>query len=194
MGVGMEMKLFGFISSVAIGTLSSVGVANADTIKVFDVDGSFASVEFDTPPLTPPVPLTGTLTIDVTTGSVIDSDLLIRTFSPLNIIKSQETLPNSTGLLYQLSVENTIGDSGYIVLIVPYVQSNPLIGHDFIEIDQGLFTSHSGTVPFGLTGSISAVPEPTTWAMVLLGLAGLGFVGSRRATSDLSKSTSIMNF
>jgi len=29
--------------------------------------------------------------------------------------------------------------------------------------------------------SLSAVPEPATWAMMLLGFAGLGFAGFRRA-------------
>jgi uncharacterized protein (TIGR03118 family) len=33
----------------------------------------------------------------------------------------------------------------------------------------------------GLFGSLSAVPEPSTWAMMLLGFAGLGFAGCRRA-------------
>jgi len=32
------------------------------------------------------------------------------------------------------------------------------------------------------TVSVSAVPEASTWAMMLLGFAGLGFVGYRRAT------------
>ncbi len=32
---------------------------------------------------------------------------------------------------------------------------------------------------FSLTGA--AVPEPSTWAMMLLGFAGLGFAGWRRA-------------
>jgi choice-of-anchor C domain-containing protein len=32
--------------------------------------------------------------------------------------------------------------------------------------------------------SISAVPEPSTWAMMLLGFAGLGFAGYRRAKSS----------
>jgi hypothetical protein len=31
-----------------------------------------------------------------------------------------------------------------------------------------------------VSGSISAVPEPATWAMMLLGFAGLGFAGYRR--------------
>jgi hypothetical protein len=177
--INVKTKLLSFISSVVIGLLSSIGAANADTITVFDVNGSFASVEFAVPPLTPPVPLTGTLTIDTTIGYVTASDLLIPTFSPLNMIVSQETLPNDTGLLYQLSVDNTIGDSGYIVFIVPNQQSNPLIGNRYIEIDQGEFVSLSGTVPFGLTGSITAVPEPGIWIMLLLGFVSLGFTGYR---------------
>jgi hypothetical protein len=33
----------------------------------------------------------------------------------------------------------------------------------------------------GVTFSQDAVPEPATWAMMLLGFASLGFVGYRRA-------------
>jgi hypothetical protein len=33
-----------------------------------------------------------------------------------------------------------------------------------------------------IDGSASPVPEPSTWAMMLIGLAGLGFAGYRRAT------------
>ena len=32
--------------------------------------------------------------------------------------------------------------------------------------------------------SVVAVPEPSTWAMMLLGLAGIGFVGYRRSRKD----------
>ena len=32
----------------------------------------------------------------------------------------------------------------------------------------------------GLFGSLTAAPEPSTWAMMLLGFAGLGFAGYRR--------------
>lgn len=34
--------------------------------------------------------------------------------------------------------------------------------------------------------TVSAVPEPSTWAMLLLGFAGLGFAGYRRAKSGIS--------
>jgi hypothetical protein len=36
-------------------------------------------------------------------------------------------------------------------------------------------------VDFGGNASFSSVPEPSTWAMMLLGFAGLGYVGYRRA-------------
>jgi hypothetical protein len=73
-----------------------------------------------------------------------------------------------------------VGDFGYIDFIFPLDQSNPLIGHSTIDIDQGEFTSHLNPVVFGLTGQITAVPEPSTWAMLLLGFAGVGFMAYQR--------------
>jgi len=45
------------------------------------------------------------------------------------------------------------------------------------------FTSNSGEVHnYGYTGALpSSAPEPSTWAMMLAGFAGLGFVGFRRS-------------
>jgi hypothetical protein len=179
----MRRLSLAFVAGFVIGFLSSIGAASADIITVFNVDGSFAADEFAGAPPTP-VPLSGTLTIDVTIGSVTASDLIIPTFAPLNIINSQNTSPNGTGLLYVLNVSNTVGDSGDIIFIYPPDQSNPLIGHNVIDIDQGEFTSHLGPVVFGLTGEITAVPEPSTWAMLLLGFAGLGFMAYRRKRND----------
>jgi PEP-CTERM motif len=36
------------------------------------------------------------------------------------------------------------------------------------------------TYALAITGAVSAVPEPSTWAMMLIGFAGLGFVAYRR--------------
>jgi PEP-CTERM motif len=38
-----------------------------------------------------------------------------------------------------------------------------------------------GTPGGGAPGGAAAVPEPSTWAMLLLGFAGLGYAGYRRA-------------
>ena len=46
----------------------------------------------------------------------------------------------------------------------------------------GTDIAHQGpfNAAFSLSGSV--VPEPSTWAMMLLGFAGLGFAGYRRAS------------
>jgi hypothetical protein len=58
----------------------------------------------------------------------------------------------------------------------------------------GSVFSNSGNVdlqielwlPDGLTvNSVAAVPEPSTWAMMILGFAGVGFMGYRRRNSAL---------
>jgi hypothetical protein len=44
-------------------------------------------------------------------------------------------------------------------------------------VDGLSFTSDSGQF---LTGNVGAVPEPSTWAMMILGFAGIGFMAYRR--------------
>jgi hypothetical protein len=44
-------------------------------------------------------------------------------------------------------------------------------------------TQNGGSIPsqsFQILGEVSAVPEPSTWAMMLLGFAGVGFMAYRR--------------
>jgi hypothetical protein len=176
----VKPRISGIMAGIAIGGLASIGAASADTTTTFAVSGSFTSDEFLNPLPPVPIALGGTLAIDVTNGTITASDLLIPNFSPLDVIDSQSTSPNGTGLLYVLNVGNAAGDSGSIVFIVPLDQSDPLIGHDIIDIDQGEFTSEAGLVVFGLTGDITAVPEPATWTMMLAGIAGVGLAGFRR--------------
>ena len=53
-----------------------------------------------------------------------------------------------------------------------------------------LFASQDSASPYGpVIGGVSiAIPEPATWAMMLLGFAGLGFAGYRKARPALSLS------
>ena len=63
---------------------------------------------------------------------------------------------------------------------------------DFLSIDTNakLFTVGSLSVidskTFDLVGYAPAVPEPSTWAMMLLGFAGLGYAGFRSRKTSVS--------
>jgi hypothetical protein len=41
-------------------------------------------------------------------------------------------------------------------------------------------SSNNGTVAIGTAAPVAGVPEPSTWAMMLLGFAGIGFMAYRR--------------
>jgi hypothetical protein len=54
-------------------------------------------------------------------------------------------------------------------------------GTYFVEVSG---TSGLGTLRLAIDGNVTtlAVPEPSTWAMMLIGFAGLGYAGYRRAS------------
>jgi choice-of-anchor A domain-containing protein len=48
---------------------------------------------------------------------------------------------------------------------------------------------HNNNLFNGALPTIAAVPEPSTWAMLFAGFAGLGFLGWRRARNDAAAAT-----
>ena len=54
---------------------------------------------------------------------------------------------------------------------------------DWLRVGTDIVGRRPGRPAFNAAFSLSgaAVPEPSTWAMMLLGFAGLGFAGYRRA-------------
>ena len=56
----------------------------------------------------------------------------------------------------------------------PYIYIDPVFGGDLSSL----------SVSDGVGNSPSAVPEPSTWAMMLLGFAGVGFMAYRRSRKD----------
>jgi hypothetical protein len=93
----------------------------------------------------------------------------------------------------QLQFEIITGASQQILTAV----ANDDLDHVFQSMTGTFIASSSTTIKFGDLGgladtqannvdfildniSVTAVPEPSTWAMLLLGFAGLGFIGFRR--------------
>jgi len=53
----------------------------------------------------------------------------------------------------------------------------------YFAVDGGVvsLSGQSGTLTYEYTPTASPVPEPSTWAMLMIGFAGLGYAGYRRA-------------
>jgi PEP-CTERM motif len=66
--------------------------------------------------------------------------------------------------------------------IVPFSDSLALSAGDTLRFE---VTTGLGLQNTGLDLTISAVPEPSTWAMMILGFAGVGFMAYRRKTTAL---------
>ena len=51
-----------------------------------------------------------------------------------------------------------------------------------LEAGDAYFNIHTNVFPGGeIRGFLAAVPEPSTWAMMILGFAGVGFMAYRRS-------------
>lgn len=61
---------------------------------------------------------------------------------------------------------------------------NPTIGYTILTLSNPNMQVASPNIDFYLFGdtasAVSAVPEPSTWAMMVLGFAGIGFMAYRR--------------
>src|SRR6185437_6261913 len=70
-----------------------------------------------------------------------------------------------------------IGTSGQFTSVLQALNGGALSSHDFVVI-----TSPAAHVvyQFAADPAVAAVPEPSTWDMMILGFAGVGFVASRR--------------
>jgi len=149
---------------------------------------------------TVPTGTTGIAVIDIT-GSQLETDLqnsnvefsIPNTVTGL-IVNVDGSFVNPGGVNFngeqQDALFNFYGSSSTAVTLGPWgasilapfaaVTINADI-NGFVYADS--FTSNGGEVHnYGYTGALpSSAPEPSTWAMMLAGFAGLGFVGFRRS-------------
>jgi len=105
------------------------------------------------------------LIVDTNQNAMIDGwflELNALTVDGLNLINLVDRTDGNGGTIYGPGTD--------------YVQVNPnFVGASFTEF---ALTSESG--------SWALVPEPSTWAMMILGFAGLGFAGYRRTRKPVS--------
>ena len=149
---------------------------------------------------TVPTGTTGIAVIDIT-GSQLETDLqnsnvefsIPNTVTGL-IVNVDGSFVNPGGVNFngeqQDALFNFYGSGSTAVTLGPWGASI-LAPFAAVTIDANIngfvyadsFTSNSGEVHnYGYTGALpSSAPEPSTWAMMLAGFAGLGFVGFRRS-------------
>jgi hypothetical protein len=78
-----------------------------------------------------------------------------------------------------VAVEGPTLSSGTFSALVT-AGANTLQVQDLLTLPGGIFPDGTPVLPAGFSYSI-ATPEPSTWAMMLLGFTGLGFAAYRRA-------------
>jgi hypothetical protein len=170
---------------------ASAVVVSADTIDTFAVDGSYTNS------IDPSI--TGTLTVDLTTRSVTGANintgsLLSGGFGTFTIIAGQGAfgprgqdyvvdLSNGAGITFDLVLDT--GSSLFSGATTAIDSRSNFVFNTFFGpipcFTCGDFKgSFSVETPGSGTAVAGAVPEPSTWAMMIFGFLGVGFIAYHR--------------
>lgn len=172
--------------------LSGSAVANATLY-----DWSFASADVSGSGTLTATPYSGsTYVISGGTGTVIDSAYgsFAVTFATCATPGVGCTFVNSDGAGANTTYDNLLIPSNAIgsqldnagVMLVPGPPGTPSLAINVFDGPSHEFYSYLGngnedlSTPFNVT--VAAVPEPATWAMMLIGFCGVGFLAYRRKT------------
>ena len=191
----MKLKIASLVACAAISAFATVSAANAaTTVVTFDTlpdetvpdgyggitwGGEWTVYSEVQPPYTPESPparvyaFDGSASFSFSAPTVFDGAYFAGEDSALvtfNLYDGATEVWTSTTL--SPSDIPTFLASGYNGLVTRVVVSSP--EPDFYVMDN---------VTYGIG---TATPEPSTWAMMLLGFAGLGFVGYRRTRKPRS--------
>jgi hypothetical protein len=159
-----------FVRKIAIALIAGVlaGVSLAGSAK--------ASIVYD-------------LTLTQTSGSgtlVPNPSILVLTFTDLDVFVSLKGTLNSTAINVPVDDPNgfTFNFSSNVLTSITGndSNSNPRLSFFFSGGNETyrLAPGNSDNSIFAGTVAISAVPEPSTWAMMILGFLGVGFMAYRR--------------
>jgi hypothetical protein len=168
-----SMGKFKYIVAAVLGTMTVASGANAAVVTpVIDSGaGSFQNPSVNCGP-TAPCNFTDTVTFLTPTGYNNVSAIINSTFNTSN----PATNLNFTSVVFN----NTVSNIGFNIANGVFDQASreliPLIANatNTITINgtSAGDASYSGTLSFGMS---SAVPEPATWALMLLGFGAVGF-------------------
>ncbi len=130
--------------------------------------------------------ITGALTVDATTSTVVSVDFTTTGTYNYHFTSIAEQFENFG--LWVVSTEDT-ANFAHLVFVLNNKASlfagqvTPIytgIGGGVIFPSGCLDMSCSVGAPLGGTFAVSAVPEPSTWAMMVLGFVGVGLITYRR--------------
>jgi hypothetical protein len=155
---------------------SSCTLAN---MAVDQKDITFTNASFNTSTITGPLPLTlGTLSLAGGGGNP--------TFDDVFDLKVSFTAPAGSSDTFSADVTGSVHGNGGNALIsfaADPSQSFVFDGQTYTLAVKEVSLNLDGNSSDPLTGSLTisaAVPEPSTWAMMILGFLGVGFMAYRR--------------
>jgi hypothetical protein len=179
LGNGMNIKSGALI--VGLGLLCFTNHAEASTVYTLEnfTTGLFGGF----------VSGSGTITTDGSTGPLVASDIqsfditIADTFGgEFEFTNQNSTIvgsglsASSTQLLFDFSAGTNLA---FVGPPVPPNGNNPQFVFETGFVSLGDGSASAGVNESGLT-VVAAVPEPSTWAMMILGFAGVGFMAYRR--------------
>jgi hypothetical protein len=119
---------------------------------------------------------------------VTETDLSPTTFLSAIVTGNFNSNVSVTRAIYADSSNTEFGEvtkliatgTGTFSTLTPFVTNNPFSLTEEIDI-----TANAAGAAFGAIDSVSgAVPEPSTWAMMILGFMGVGFLAYRRKSGS----------
>jgi hypothetical protein len=170
------MKVF---SSFSIGTSSTVNQIQ------FDVSADNGSL----------VANGVTVSIYNSSSGTVGSQVFSQTFSAAQfntLVQSQYTVSGITAIVDLITVSPTAFALSAGSYWIAFYNSSSLLedvysGGSYMQVQNGTtYNSGPDTLGFSLSDVAPAVPEPSTWAMMLLGFAGVGFMAYRRKAKPAS--------
>jgi len=175
------------VSLILVGLVFGTTPARA-TLIVYDVDRSL-----------PLIDISGTLTVETTTASVVDWDITLTSTSPA----LQVTLTSSNSSFFSIATALTPTATSLTIAVAvdgifgPELRNQSIgLRHEWFLFEEEDLLKEQAFINFAGFGDpvasdqqafsnpvvlqAAAIPEPSTLALFVLGLAGLGFMMQRR--------------